>query len=56
MLRNIFQNTLTGLINVIFLLPAIITDKVSIDTVVDFMGRVKAVPADDALRGWEGAR
>ena len=37
-------------------LPAIITDKVSIDTVVDFMGRVKAVPADDALRGWEGAR
>ena len=41
---------------VIFLSPAIITDKVSIDTVVDLMGRVKAVPADDALRGWEGAR
>ena len=41
---------------VIFLSPAIITDKVSIDTVVDLMGRVKAVPADDALRGWEGGR
>ena len=56
--RKLYKNTLTGGTNqmVIFLSPAIITDKVSIDTVVDLMGRVKAVPADDALRGWEGAR
>ena len=30
-------------------LPAIITDKVSIDTVVNSLGWVETVPADDAL-------
>ena len=34
---------------VIFLSPAIITDKVSIDTVVNSLGWVETVPADDAL-------
>jgi len=29
--------------------PAIITDKVSIDTVVNSLGWVETVPADDAL-------
>ena len=36
-------------------LPAIITDKVSIDTVVNSLGWVEAVPADNALGGREGA-
>ena len=36
-------------------LPAIITDKVSIDTVVNSLGWVEAVPADNALWSREGA-
>lgn len=35
--------------------PAIITDKVPVDTLVDSLGWVEAVPADNALWCWESA-
>ena len=39
----------------LLVLAAIITDKVPVDALVDSLGWVEAVPADNALWCWESA-